>query len=49
MKLLDQDYADFDLKKVGFSIPMLLAVALVTYISYSFLIWFMPENYPVSI
>ena len=46
--VLDGRFADFGLTKIGHAIPMLLAAALVTYISFQFVLRFLPEVYPVS-
>ena len=45
MSVLDSKYVEFSLLKVGFAIPMLLAAALVTYISYQFFWAFIPDMY----
>ena len=45
MSILDSKYAEFNLRKVGFAIPMLLAAALISYISYQFFWVFIPDMY----
>ena len=40
--------ADFNVFKVVLAIPMLLAAALITYISYQFMFRFMPAKHPLD-
>lgn len=44
----DSNFADFNLYKLAMAIPMLLAAALVTYISYQFYWVFLPDYYKLD-
>ena len=47
-ELVDSRFAQFNPFKLVLSIPMLLAAALVTYISYQFMFNFMPKEIPAE-
>ena len=47
--VLDSNWAEFNCYKIVLAIPMLLAAALITYISYQFYWVFLPDYYKVSI
>ena len=46
--LLDSKYAPCRLVKFGMAIPMGLVIALITYISYTFIWLFIPHYFDVS-
>ena len=47
--VLDSKWAEFNCYKIAMAIPMLLAAALITYISYQFYWIFLPDYYKVSV
>ena len=47
--VLDSNWAEFNCYKIALAIPMLLAAALISYISYQFFWVFLPDYYKVSV